>query len=271
MNESELYTDPSKYNTISLTNPLNTSLDVVTFAGNMLQLQGIKVSVLGSNTPLWSLAYEWWYYIIFLFAGMVCLSSKKIRYIAATATFIIISLLPYKVLLWGSIWLLGLAAYKWSESQFLRPKPLLAIIIFLIALGISRLSHNTENTLIQESVMLEFIRDFALGVAFSICLISMRMIKDEFVFYDLHRRLAELSYTAYLTHFPLMIFVCAFLAQAYGIPVRQQPDFIGLSYFFSLSFILIAYSFIFWYLTERNTKKIRKWMSGFLSKNANAL
>ena len=41
------------------------SWNPMTFAGNLFFLQTISVPVFGSNVPLWSLANEFWYYLIF--------------------------------------------------------------------------------------------------------------------------------------------------------------------------------------------------------------
>src|SRR5262249_22260548 len=40
-------------------------LNLVTFLGNAANLQGFACEPLGSNGPLWSLSYEFWYYFIF--------------------------------------------------------------------------------------------------------------------------------------------------------------------------------------------------------------
>ena len=38
---------------------------VATFIGNLLFLQSTFVPSYGSNAPLWSLAFEWWFYVMF--------------------------------------------------------------------------------------------------------------------------------------------------------------------------------------------------------------
>lgn len=45
--------------------PVGNRLDVPTAVGNVLFLQSVLVSPLGSNEALWSLSYEFWYYVLF--------------------------------------------------------------------------------------------------------------------------------------------------------------------------------------------------------------
>jgi len=42
----------------------NTSYRIETFLGNIFYLQTLFFTSFGSNGPLWSLAYEWWFYVL---------------------------------------------------------------------------------------------------------------------------------------------------------------------------------------------------------------
>jgi peptidoglycan/LPS O-acetylase OafA/YrhL len=56
------------------------STTLLTFLGNVFFLQNILTPVFGTNTPLWSLANEFWYYVIFplcAYATGKCYSLKK--------------------------------------------------------------------------------------------------------------------------------------------------------------------------------------------------
>ena len=64
-NASSIYTHPDEFYTNTFGDNIATHLNFDTFVGNLLQLQTIVVSALGSNGPLWSLANEWWYYVLF--------------------------------------------------------------------------------------------------------------------------------------------------------------------------------------------------------------
>jgi peptidoglycan/LPS O-acetylase OafA/YrhL len=64
-NASGIYNHPEQFYTNAFGNDIAKHLGLDTFVGNLMQLQTITVSVLGSNGPLWSLANEWWYYVLF--------------------------------------------------------------------------------------------------------------------------------------------------------------------------------------------------------------
>jgi peptidoglycan/LPS O-acetylase OafA/YrhL len=55
------------------------------FLGNLFFLQTIISPVFGSNTPLWSLSYEFWYYILFpaLILGTAALVGWRFRILDA--------------------------------------------------------------------------------------------------------------------------------------------------------------------------------------------
>ena len=68
-----------------------------------------------SNTPYWSIAYEFWYYVIF--AGLFYF--RGWQRIALTTLACLIA--GYKVLLLFPIWALGWAVYRWSQRHQVRP------------------------------------------------------------------------------------------------------------------------------------------------------
>ncbi|HXT73275.1 MAG TPA: acyltransferase family protein [Candidatus Angelobacter sp.] len=79
------------------------------FVGNLFYLQGILVQPFGSNAPLWSLSYEFWYYIIFPLA--LCALVKRYRP-SMRITYIVLAIVVtwfvgYTIALYFLVWLLG--------------------------------------------------------------------------------------------------------------------------------------------------------------------
>jgi peptidoglycan/LPS O-acetylase OafA/YrhL len=73
-----------------------------TFVGNLLQLQTIVVSSLGSNGPLWSLANEWWYYVLFGFCMIVYRPGGMLtRFITGSVIVAMVIVLPPTISLSG--------------------------------------------------------------------------------------------------------------------------------------------------------------------------
>lgn len=83
---------------------------VTAFIGNMFGLQTILVPSFGGNFPLWSLANETWYYILFPLLVLV-LRGRSIawRIGALLAIGAIIQLITPAIVLYFSIWLIGTA------------------------------------------------------------------------------------------------------------------------------------------------------------------
>lgn len=76
-----------------------------------------------SNTPYWSIAYEFWYYMIF--AGLVYFRGRA--RIGWTALALLAS--GYKIWLLFPIWALGWAAYRWTRHH--RVPGALALVLFV--------------------------------------------------------------------------------------------------------------------------------------------
>jgi peptidoglycan/LPS O-acetylase OafA/YrhL len=92
--------------------------------GNVVMLQEVFFPPLGSNGPLWSLAYEWWYYILF-FCGLQMLLLRDCPWKQAaygTVLTLSIFLLPLPILLWFPIWLTGVAVALCARLRFHVPR-----------------------------------------------------------------------------------------------------------------------------------------------------
>jgi len=85
------------------------SLSLGIFAGNVIFLQGIDVRTLGSNGPLWSLANEFWYYILFPCGVLLFRSttSRSTRLLSGVLLAGIALMVGKGILLAFPIWLLG--------------------------------------------------------------------------------------------------------------------------------------------------------------------
>ena len=75
-----------------------------------------------SNTPYWSIAYEFWYYMIF--AGLFYFRGRMRVMLTALACLIA----GYKILLLFPIWALGWGVYRWSQTH--RVPAVLGLVLF---------------------------------------------------------------------------------------------------------------------------------------------
>jgi peptidoglycan/LPS O-acetylase OafA/YrhL len=77
------------------------------FAGNLFGLQTILVPNFGGNYALWSLANETWYYLLFPLLLVVLRGRGISRGACLAAIAILAMLLPFVIVLYFSLWLLG--------------------------------------------------------------------------------------------------------------------------------------------------------------------
>jgi peptidoglycan/LPS O-acetylase OafA/YrhL len=266
-NASALYTNSAQYHTISLNSDISAGLDARTLLGNLFMLQGISTGIFGSNNPLWSLAYEWWYYTLFalLAAAWTGTDLGRWRPVSAVAGLLLAAWLPGHVTLWGGIWLLGLLTHRWIASGAWRPHPVIGLAMLALAIVWSRLSHNVENVDHPESLFTGFARDLVLGLAFSVALASITRLQGTLGCSRFHARMADFSYTTYLCHFPAMLLLIAVAFQCVGLPFQQQPDARGLACLVGLSALLLAYCRAFAWLTERHTAAVQRWLQATLT------
>ena len=86
-------------------------LSVVTFMGNLMFLQTVVVPSLGSNEPLWSLSYEFWYYVLFPLGCLAFAQRTQVwaRVACLVVCAILLGLLGKSISLYFPVWLLGTA------------------------------------------------------------------------------------------------------------------------------------------------------------------
>lgn len=140
------------------------SLTLTALAGNLLFLQDLAVPVFGSNAPLWSLSYEFWYYLWFAAAVW---SLRRRRAALTLATFGVGVAWPQVAAVFP-VWLLGSALY-YADRWCLRGRevgPAVAAQIFVV--GVALLAAALVATRLQLSS--GYPADYAIGVAFVIAL-----------------------------------------------------------------------------------------------------
>lgn len=233
-------------------------LDIKTFLGNTLMLQKIALSTFGSNSPLWSLAYEFWYYITFpilLFAFKA--GTHHIKSIAIVFLLLVsaIFFLPTSMTVGFLIWLLGASLAINTKSIF----PIsVTIIFFFLAITISRF----------KLINIPFITDFFIGVFFSLILKNIQT-KNRFLsgrkFSCINKKLAAFTFSLYVTHFPLMLLITSASASLFNVQIMQNPSPDRFLFFLLVLLILYLHAYIFSKITEHNTDKVR----AFLGKRLN--
>jgi peptidoglycan/LPS O-acetylase OafA/YrhL len=228
-----------------------------TLAGNLAFLQTIAVPVFGSNSPSWSLANEWWYYLIVPLAGVALLPRQAARargfalvLLAAAAV-----LLPWRLLLAGAIWAAGAVAAWLGQRE--RSAPLLrhravrgaALAAAAAGLAATRAWPYTIGG------------DLALGLAVAVGLpVTVLLPSFGAAYRRLARAGAEISYTLYLTHFPFL--TC--LVMVGFAPHRFSPGAAGALVYAGLFAAALAWAAGAWWCCERHTDRLYRRLAAWL-------
>jgi peptidoglycan/LPS O-acetylase OafA/YrhL len=258
-NASGIYNDPPGYGN-PFGNDLTKHLSLGIFVGNLLQLQTITVSSLGSNVPLWSLANEWWYYVLFGFFMIAYRSGRVLtQVVASCAILAIITALPLGISLWFVLWCLGVAVgvldRYWRGWSFTTGATILVACLIAVRL-IERWRLGMAHGLAAD-----FAVDLAAALGYSIVLPCAKNLSDRLKFPSLHRALASFSYTVYLVHFPAMVFLAAFMNDVLDIGFTRQPDVATMVYAGTLLAMIYGYAWIFAEFTEAHTDTVRSRLS----------
>ncbi|KAB7892668.1 acyltransferase family protein [Poseidonibacter ostreae] len=175
-----------------------------------------------SDGPLWSLGYEFWYYVLFGFS--IFLKGKK-KYIILTLTTLLIG--P-KILLLLPVWLFGVWIYGFHKNNSL-DKSIARIIFFIIPIAFLYCFtyYNEINQFIYSIIgddiksklgfSAGFITDYITGFFVGLHILSVKYIN----IVSLNKMLgggrkvirffANSSFSIYLFHFPIFLFFAALL------------------------------------------------------------
>lgn len=206
----------------------------------------ILVPALGSNGPLWSLSYEFWYYIWFPAVAMLVLRKRITAALASVILGFVAPALAYGFLSWlvGSALhfalerLRNLPRIKWEGAG------LAATSVLLVAL------------LVIARIVQSYWLDPVLALSFGIFLLMLCRCDPTCpaVFKPIAGFGSMGSFSLYALHFPLAMALVGWL---YG-GIRQEPSLVSIAGTGALTLAAIAVAWGFSRATEAKTDSIRK-------------
>ena len=242
-----------------------------TVVGNVFFLQGIKVPVFGSNAPLWSLAYEFWYYIIW---GIGYIAATKFVKNSIVSKFIFILLLigvyflmPDVILLFP-IWMLGVLARITPVYQIVYKKVYLVLsVIFMGAAIFYSMQHPG------------YMADYFVGLSSYLIILRWQAIGAQIAVHEPARtihpnnfqhKLAQFSFSLYAVHFFLMMLCIGILNSYFGFEIRlRHANFQNWMIYCGSIIITYFIAFGFYTLTEKHTDTLRKKIISILNERLN--
>lgn len=234
---------------------------LLTALGNVFFLQTIAVPVFGSNGPLWSLANEFWYYICFplllVGTGVLKENSWRRRVFAAVALLCVSVVFPVSIVQGFVVWLMGAgvalvvrSGVSFGYSSWQR---WFSVSLWIVGVVVSWFCEKRQ---------IPILGDWLLGACFSVFLIvHLSRIKQHQPTADQRGVIAQylvplsdMSFSLYLSHFPLVLGFGAILSMH----DRLQPTWLAWGTLLACLCVLIALARLIWWTFERHTDSIRR-------------
>ena len=241
--------------------PAAVSRSILTFLGNIAFLQTIYVPPFGTDGPIWSLANNFWYYVTFPLACWL-LCARRIKFVERAIGLSILALifliLPWWFIEGGIVWIAGAAAALAAREEKLGKLWHHSIVRagFAALCGLA---------LVGTKLTPGDIVDIAFGFTVAATLPVLVMLPPaprSIRFVSLAS--SEISYTLYLTHFPLLTFI---VLTGFA-PHRLQPSVMAVVLYMILLLIAVGWATIIWWCFERNTNRVYNFLSVHLAPGA---
>jgi peptidoglycan/LPS O-acetylase OafA/YrhL len=224
---------------------------VMTWLGNLVFLQEILVGTFGSNTPLWSLSYELWYYLAFPFLVLAASGRGRARLLPLLGAAAILAFTGREIAASFSLWLLGAATAALPPLP--RRAALLAVVAGGLGLGATLLFVGTH-----EAVRTTYPADLTVAFFAAVAVVGIRQDRRPAPprYARAARWLAGWSYSLYLVHYPVLFFLGAVLAAAGAAP--WLPSLRTAAGALSIAVIVLSYGWLVARLTESRTAAVRR-------------
>ncbi len=215
----------SKYNSLTLS---ANNFSIKAFLGNLINLQGLNsgIPVFGTNGALWSLSYEWWFYIFYPLFYYLNKESILKTFILQIGLFCLSTILSYKY----NIPIIFSVLQKMIIWWF-------GVLLAEVYIGRIKISFiNLSYLVILAPFALIFVReqlysDLIWGLGFVGIISYLMHQEDSNIFRKYVKAMGVIggcSYTIYLIHLPIVSFIHAFLIQgnAKRLPENYTPLFL---------------------------------------------
>ena len=235
---------------------------VTSFVGNMFGLQTILVPSLGENFPLWSLANETWYYVLFPLLVLVFRGrSIAWRVAALLAIGAIVQLVTPEIILYFSIWLLGVA---FSRVK-IEAGPALRWTLLLITAGsaiVIRLKGKNE---ISPETFPQFLL-FSLLFALFLSSMQFKSVPSPMLkrLDRTGRFFANFSFTLYVLHVPLILVMVHLMPSLLGTSQLSPHILSHYLVYLGMFLVLLVGGYLFHLPFEANTAHVRHWVKAQL-------
>ena len=228
------------------------------FLGNLSFVQTVLVPTFGSDSALWSLSFEFWYYMLFPL-GLFVLMPKvpaRMRILFVLLFAGIAWFVGKDILLYFPIWLSGTLLTLIPAPKFTNKGRIVACLLYVpIFFAFTKLDALNGGV----STVPLFVRDYLLTIVtvlFLWVLLSAVEPSSQSKSEHMIRETSRFSYTLYVVHMPLCVLMAALIAgdQRWNLdPLHILLGLVCLA-------VLIAYAYGVASVTEFKTDHVRRWL-----------
>jgi peptidoglycan/LPS O-acetylase OafA/YrhL len=230
------------------------------FFGNLLFLQSLRVPTFGSDTPLWSLSNEFWYYVLFPL-GWLTLSRLTRLWLRAACGISFLGIACFvgiPLLIGFPIWLLGALLYRLRPPGDRRWLRWVAAGILVVTLyGLPASWGGRWNDLFF---------GFICTVCMWVFLSATRPAVEASAISRFSRAISRFSFTLYVVHMPLFMLMTSLTAG----DARWVPSLPSITTAVAILVGTVAYAWLMASLTEFHTDRVRRIVERRLGMDATA-
>ncbi len=236
------------------------------FAGNLFGLQGgVAVTEFGGNFPLWSLANETWYYVMFpLLVLMFTARGVAARTACAVGLVALAAFLPYDVVLYFSIWLLGVAFSRIRIDASLVARCVWLLLLLAVSVYYRLTGINDDigpQTYVQDLVCSLLFLVFLSSLQFKAATAS----KWRRPLARIGKFFAEFSFTLYVLHVPLIDLMQHWMTNRFGLRQLSPSEPMHYAIYFGMLALLMLGSYLAYRMFESQTYRIRRFVKDRLA------
>jgi peptidoglycan/LPS O-acetylase OafA/YrhL len=237
------------------------SLTPISLLGNLLFVQDFKVPVYGSNGPLWSLAFEFWYYMTFIAAYNLYNFRTRSTKCVLGSVFILLVATQIVNSDWyflGATWISGaltrmiIHRYSTRKVRVCKLYWLIVVVTVPTLVTLSFAFFITEIAGVLLVTLLTCVMIIYLANVDLVVLGNISQIVSRFIF-----NLSNSSFSLYAFHFPLLALVARFF---YSGPSQR----LSMATFLANSWVILLVYFVCYlvfFCTEKNTSIVRVYLS----------
>jgi len=230
--------------------------------GNILGLQVVVCKCFAENIPLWSLAYEVWFYFLAGCAGVWVTKRQLSRVLATLGVALVLLVFTELRTVFLSAWVLGALTY-WMRKHPPR-RWVISAAVALILLGYASSQVRSATVSVDTSAWLALtpttdvaILMLSLGMALALPVLTRLRPSSSLGERINHigQHLAAFSYTLYLTHYPAL-----YVWEHYMPGRHTQLDGGSLVWYALRVLSCVVFAWLFYLPFEKQTAAVRKWL-----------